>query len=92
MDYRKKGRRFYRDNLDFTKNCRIFRQLKGYLQMQIAEETGYSQRIISRFENGELNNAIVYNWYITHGYQPYYDYRGILNEEVYSKRIKKYRI
>lgn len=91
MDYRKKGINFYINNLDFTENCRIFRQLKGYLQVQVAEDTGYTQRTISRFESGRLNNAIIYNWYISHGFKPYYDYRGILNEEIYSKRITKYR-
>ena len=48
-------------------NCKAFREKIGYLQSDVAKQTGYSKENVSAFENGRNNNATIYNWYVQMG-------------------------
>ena len=65
------------------KRCKQFRIERGYYQMDVAEETGYSVENISAFETGRNDNARILLWYFSHGME--YDYlveRGLNNGKV----------
>ena len=47
--------------------CKRFRRKIGIKQKQVAIETGYSDKTISMFETGRVNNAKILYWYIRHG-------------------------
>ena len=49
--------------------CSEYRRyfLKGVSQQQIANETGVSRELVSKFERGTNPNALVFMWYIRHG-------------------------
>lgn len=47
--------------------CKHFRRSKYIHQNKVAKETGYSNKSISAFENGRVNNAIILLWYINNG-------------------------
>ena len=47
--------------------CKHFRRSKNIQQNRVAKETGYSNKSISAFENGRVNNAIILIWYINNG-------------------------
>lgn len=48
--------------------CKQFRENLGISQLQVANSLGLSQGMISLFESGYLNNAIILNWYVSYGY------------------------
>ncbi len=63
--------------------CKQFRIERGYYQMDVAVETGYSVENISAFETGRNDNARILLWYFAHGMD--YDYlleRGLKNGAV----------
>lgn len=47
--------------------CKILRISLGIKQKQVAKETGYSLESISKFENGCINNMVIFKWYLEHG-------------------------
>ena len=47
--------------------CKKYRIEQGYLQVDVAKETGYSVENISSFETGRNDNARILLWYFTHG-------------------------
>ena len=47
--------------------CKHFRRSKHIHQNKVAKETGYSNKSISAFENGRVNNALILIWYINNG-------------------------
>ena len=49
------------------KRCKRLRKSLSKTQLDVANETGYSFKSISAFENGRVNNAIILLWYINHG-------------------------
>lgn len=66
--------------LEVGKRCKKFRIERGYYQMDVAAETGYSVENISAFETGRNDNARILLWYFAHGME--YDYlveRGLNN-------------
>ena len=82
-----KGEEFYKKRLTFGKNCRIFRELQYISRINVANDTGFSYETVSKFELGMINNAIIYNWYVEHGYNPKTNYK-----EVQKSVVKKYGI
>lgn len=48
--------------------CRTWRVAHGYTQRQIAEELGYKQPTISKFEYGKNDNCGIFLWYLMHGF------------------------
>ena len=56
------------DTYVMGQTCKELRVELGITQQQVADETGYSYRNISSFENGRNNNACILLWYISHGY------------------------
>lgn len=48
-------------------NCKSFRVSKGYKQLNVAYDTGYSLENVSAFECGRNDNYRVLLWYIIHG-------------------------
>lgn len=55
------------------RSCRRWRRSMDYKISQIANETGYSPSLIQYFEQGMNNNAVVFLWYVGHGFCPYSD-------------------
>ena len=51
----------------FGGKCKHFRRSKHIYQNRVASETGYSNKSISAFENGRVNNAIILLWYVNNG-------------------------
>lgn len=49
-------------------SCRRWRLGVGYDIKQICDETGYCASSIYLFEKGINNNAILFMWYIAHGF------------------------
>lgn len=49
------------------RKCRSLRRSLSKTQSDVANETGYTSKSISAFENGRVNNAIILLWYINHG-------------------------
>ena len=47
--------------------CKRLRRSLSKTQLDVANETGYTSKSISAFENGRVNNAIILLWYINHG-------------------------
>lgn len=68
---------------DIGQRCKKFRIERGYYQIDVASETGYSVENISAFETGRNDNARILLWYFAHGME--YDYlveRGLNNGTV----------
>ena len=82
-----KGEEFYKERLTFGQNCRRFRELHYISRMTVANDTGFAYETVAKFEAGGTNNAIIYNWYLEHGYNPNTNY-----EEVQKSVVKKYGI
>lgn len=57
------------DMLAIGRACKEFRKSMGYLQLDVAFETGYSQEAISAFEQGRNDSAKIILWYFIHGMQ-----------------------
>lgn len=49
------------------KACKSYRRSLGYTQIDVANETGYTQQNISRFEKGTNDNSLILMWYVRHG-------------------------
>lgn len=47
--------------------CKEFRISAGMLQIDVANETGYSLENISAFENGRNDNSRILLWYLAYG-------------------------
>ncbi len=47
--------------------CKEFRVSAGMLQIDVANETGYSLENISAFENGRNDNSRILLWYLAYG-------------------------
>ena len=52
---------------DVGRRCKQFRVDRGYYQMDVATETGYSVENVSAFETGRNDNARILLWYFAHG-------------------------
>lgn len=49
------------------KRCKQYRVEHGYLQANVANDTGYSKENVSAFETGRNDNATILLWYFAHG-------------------------
>lgn len=49
-------------------SCRRWRSSMGYDVKQICDETGYCVSSIYLFECGRNNNAMLFMWYLAHGF------------------------
>lgn len=47
--------------------CQAYRRRVGVTQSRVAVDTGYSVESVSAFENGRINNLMLYLWYAGHG-------------------------
>ena len=47
--------------------CRACRIRLNMTQKAVAEKIGVSKELISAFENGRTNNAVILLWYLEHG-------------------------
>lgn len=56
------------------RKCKRLRKSLSKTQTDVANDTGYSFKSISAFENGRANNAIILLWYINHGLE-----EGVIN-------------
>lgn len=45
-------------------HCRQVRLFSGYSQQEVAQEVGVHPTMVSNFEKGQANNALIYRWYI----------------------------
>ena len=62
------------------KVCKEYRESMGVLQSDVARDTGYSKETVSAFECGRTNNAIIFAWYVSHGFGKY-EMKGVKNEK-----------
>ena len=49
------------------KICQKFRKELGYLQRDVAKDTGYSVENVSAFERGINDNSLILLWYLSKG-------------------------
>lgn len=56
--------------------CKQFRVERGYYQLDVAIDTGYSVENISSFETGRNDNARILLWYFAHGMKAEYLFEG----------------
>lgn len=56
------------DMLELAYRCKQYREFLGVTQEQVAKEVGMSRQVISDFERGENNSALVLTWYILQGF------------------------
>lgn len=61
------------------KMCKKYRIEIGYLQSDVAKETGYTSENISSFETGRNDNAKILLWYLSKGLDYEYIKRGLSN-------------
>lgn len=47
--------------------CKEYRQEQGFLQSDVAKDTGYSKENVSAFETGRNDNSRILLWYFEHG-------------------------
>ena len=47
--------------------CQAYRRREGVPQSRVAFDTGYSVESVSAFENGRVNNLMLYLWYAGRG-------------------------
>ena len=57
--------------------CRDFRIHLGYQQYHVASAIGCSKELVSAFECGRDNNAVIFSWYIENGLESYMFERGL---------------
>lgn len=63
---------------EMGRRCKQFRVERGYRQIDVAVDTGYSIENISSFETGRNDNGIILLWYFEHGMKPEYLFeRGV---------------
>jgi len=55
---------------EMGRRCKEFRIERGYLQVNVANDTGYSVENISSFETGRNDNSRILLWYFEHGMKP----------------------
>lgn len=55
------------DLVNIGKMCKEYRLELGFLQSDVAKDTGYSIENVSKFENGNNNNLKIFLWYINKG-------------------------
>lgn len=65
------------------KRCKQYRVDNGYLQLDVAKDTGYSTENVSAFETGRNDNATILLWYFAHGMK----YEHLIGEVNYGKNI-----
>lgn len=61
---------------EMGQRCKKYRIEHGFLQVDVAKETGYSVENISSFETGRNDNARILLWYVTHGMKSEYFLEG----------------
>lgn len=54
---------------EIGRRCKAYRIEQGYLQRDVARDTGYSSENVSSFENGRNDNSRILLWYFAHGMQ-----------------------
>lgn len=54
---------------EIAKKCREFRISRGYRQIDVARDTGYTSMNVSAFENGRNDNGTILYWYFQHGFE-----------------------
>ena len=70
-------------SLKFIGNkCREFRKERGYYQINVANDVGYSIENVSAFENGRNDNSRILLWYIEHGLTFDMIRKGVNHEEI----------
>lgn len=52
---------------EIGQRCKQYRLEKGYLQRDVARDTGYSSENVSSFETGRNDNSRILLWYFAHG-------------------------
>lgn len=52
-----------REVQEIVKACKNWREKSGYTQEEVGKMVKYSQKTISAFELGKLNNLIIYDFY-----------------------------
>ena len=62
------GGRGYGKLYHIGQQCKTIREKLGLRQSDVAAEIGCSKENISAFECGRNNNAIIFAWYIAHGF------------------------
>ena len=64
---------------ELGRRCKQFRINRGYYQIDVAIDTGYSVENISSFETGRNDNARILLWYFEKGMKPEYLFNGGVN-------------
>lgn len=64
---------------EMGQRCKQFRIDRGYYQIDVANDTGYSVENISSFETGRNDNARILLWYFEHGMKSEYLFERGLN-------------
>ena len=54
---------------EIGKKCREVRVARGYSQREVAEEVKVNPSMVSTFENGGNNSALLLDWYVKSGYR-----------------------
>lgn len=54
---------------EIGKKCKEIRIQKGYTQKEVAEKVMVNPSLISAFESGRTNSALILNWYVENGYR-----------------------
>lgn len=54
--------------VDLGRDCRQWREEHGHTQKEIAVSSGYSQQLVSMYERGIANNALILAEYIKRGF------------------------
>lgn len=52
---------------EIGQRCKKYRIEQGYLQRDVARDTGYSSENVSSFESGRNDNSRILLWYFNHG-------------------------
>ena len=55
-------------------SCRRFRRLNDYPVRNVAIDCGVTTGLVSQFERGNNNNAFIFAWYLSHGFDPSRDF------------------
>lgn len=53
-----------REVKEIVKHCKRWREKSGYTQKEVGKMVKYSQKTISAFELGKINNLIIYDFYV----------------------------
>lgn len=49
--------------------CKAYRERLCLKQSDVAADVGYSKETVSAFETGRNNNALIFCWYVRHGFK-----------------------